>query len=215
MEFIHPPRTALSLVHNATSVSNYRREAHEDLRTTFERFDVGDGVIRRACEEIELAAYELRVATLDPGTEIPGPGEARRHRDAHQLLVASTGALFDLLKPEITAFLVGYAERGKGRPEFSLTAPVPPDAWAEADSHLLLLGFIYHSLYAPGFAAAAVGSAKVTDYLDKIDRALVPAITAIASALSTTAPATVSQHVDVVCDRLRDEYIEHGFLACW
>lgn len=65
------PNTLLSFVCNATGVPGYRTEMHMDMRRSFERFQVDNGVAQGACFELERAAYDLRLSTSDPAMVVP------------------------------------------------------------------------------------------------------------------------------------------------
>jgi hypothetical protein len=206
------PKTAFSLLYNATSVSAYRREAHEDLRVTFERFGVTDGTIQEACTRMENAAYELRSHSFGPSAKAAVPGEDRTYARAKTDLDAATKALFRALQPDIAWFLSSY--RGISNVSaYQTSSALTPKEWLQGSG--LLLDLVYHFLYVPGFAADAM---QLQGLQVQVGNPVYEALQATHSVLTNGATINMVQAQaasEVLCAAMVAEYVEVGWIHCW
>lgn len=105
---LHWTTPGLSLVTLSTSAPAYRREAHEDLEDSFERFGVVDGRVKEACRELERAAFELRRNAKWAAPDDDQVSDWRDHRarrDSARRLQEACSRLFVALQPEVRRFL--------------------------------------------------------------------------------------------------------------
>jgi hypothetical protein len=212
------PQTAFSLLCNATSVSAFRREAHEDLRVSFERFAVTDGVVQDACSRMEDAAYELRTHTIDPHGREVDPPTRRKYQGALRELREGTQDLFAQLQAEFAWFIAGYASLSRdsryvAARRFSLAT------WS---ANGLLLDLVYQCFYVPEFAAELVASwgnlasdRRVAGIADVAGlNALLHVATAF-SARSGLPAADASACAAALGSALAAEYVDIGWIHCW
>jgi hypothetical protein len=215
-----PPQTAFSLLCNATNVSSFRREAHEDLRVSFERFAVTDGAIQDACTRMENAAYELRAHSIDPAGQKVDPPARRNFLSAQRDLKQATHDLFALLQNDFTWFFASYS-RIATDPRYVAARRFAVSDWASSPA--LLLDLIYQCLYVPEFAAEIVStwSTLATDQrvtrIESVsgENALVRVARQLASRADASTTADAGQNAKALCDAMEAEYVSVGWVHCW
>lgn len=207
------PRTAFSLLYNATSVSSYRREAHEDLRVAFKRFNVTDGEIQETCTRIENASYELRAHSVDADATQADPAVSRKFDAARIELNAATDAFFRQLERELTWFLSSY-ESLRDNPEYRTSGELSgPEDWLARSQ--LLLDLLYHCLYVPKFAEAVVAQASSLQKVP-VPTKVLEALAFVAATLRGEGRAADAKvHARILCDALAAEYKGTGWRRCW
>lgn len=208
------PRTGFSLLYNATSVGAFRREAHEDLRTSFRRFNVTDGAIQEVCTRIEDASYELRVSAVDPVASIPDEASQRRYDAARVELDEATDLFLRLLQPEIAGLLSNYHALGTTRGEYRTAGDVTVERWM-ASGHGLLLDLVYHCLYVPEFVTRVIADER-TLMTARVPGDVIASLRFVARAFaSPQEPAECARHARVLCEAIAAEYKNVGWLRCW
>ncbi len=223
----HPPRTPLSFVFHTTSVSAYRRESHEDLRTSFARFNINDANMRLACIGIENASYDLRVSSGNPHGQAPTPqagsiqGDPTAYAKAQQDLQFWTGRLFALLRDDFEHFLTNPQESRRALGKCHVER-VTPDLWRRGDG--LFLDLIYFSFYLKGFATQVINDQPLCAELAVRWSQLAPGsdfsrtlefIRKAGEHPGPQDPTSAREQAEVLCRVLDCEYRARGWLNGW